>query len=276
MRDISTKCEVAKRSEAGYSLVSTMVAMGMAGLVALLVAKTSSQMVLNSQSAELSVDENFAKLAVLRAINYLDCGRTFGANSAESLQPQRNFALRNSSGRQILPDRLGIWKVNTSLLRSGGELRFSVELDPEGAVDPLTKREKANFKVFDLNRDGADDYDPCQAYLAGFEPPAGTRYMGNLRGEPIFAPEPVYRAVRRSGGSMVTSCCPQKFNLTGCSGSREENLRDTCDEENCGFIGTGVVLLNGRMCCRASIDSDSGTEATAVAFCMQFPDQLGQ
>lgn len=206
----------------------------------------------------------------------MDCGRTFGVRDSETINPQRNFALRNSSGRRILPDKLGLWKVNTSLQRSGDNLRFSIELDPEGAVDPLTKREKAKFKVFDLNRDGSDDYDPCQAYLAGFEPPAGTRYMGNLRGEPIFAPEPLYRAVRRTGNRMATACCPEKFNLTGCSGAREQNLRDTCDEQDCGLIGTGVVLNEGRMCCRTSIDADQGTEATAVAFCMQFPDQISR
>ena len=64
----------------------------------------------------------------------------------------------------------------------------------------------------------------------------------------------------------VTVQCPPETIRVGCTGAREENLHDTYDEANVGFIGSRPIEPNG---CEASADVTSGREeATVWAICL--------
>jgi hypothetical protein len=73
----------------------------------------------------------------------------------------------------------------------------------------------------------------------------------------------LYRVKRSSGSNRVSACCNPGDRIIACTGSREENVNDTCDEEKCGYIG--AVFKNN--CCVAGVDHDKGTEAVADAVC---------
>ncbi len=64
--------------------------------------------------------------------------------------------------------------------------------------------------------------------------------------------------------STATATCPTNTIRVWCSGSREENLQDTCDEESCWIVWTLPIGTNS---CRTTIDDSSGTEAVAIAYC---------
>jgi hypothetical protein len=68
-----------------------------------------------------------------------------------------------------------------------------------------------------------------------------------------------------SGASKVTVCCNSGDRMYACSGGREKNVNDTCNEEVCGFIG---AVINGN-CCTAGVDTDKGTESVADGMCLQ-------
>lgn len=71
--------------------------------------------------------------------------------------------------------------------------------------------------------------------------------------------------VRGLGSSSATATCPTGTILVGCAGSRSPSFADSCDERDCGMVGAGPI--NSRSC-RTAIDTDSGTQATAWAFCL--------
>jgi hypothetical protein len=66
------------------------------------------------------------------------------------------------------------------------------------------------------------------------------------------------------GSSKVTVTCNSWHIRIACSGSREQNVDDTCGEDDCWYIGT---IPTGTKSCTTGIDSGGWTEATVYAYC---------
>jgi hypothetical protein len=69
-----------------------------------------------------------------------------------------------------------------------------------------------------------------------------------------------------NGGQVAEVQCPADFTRISCMGSRQRDLRDTCDEDGCGLVGVGPVDPNG---CKVKIDSGRGTSPTVWATCVR-------
>ena len=89
---------------------------------------------------------------------------------------------------------------------------------------------------------------------------------GNGSWEPI-PPQQTQIQIQTVKGTGGTAYCPTGFVRVGCSGSRQVDLADTCDEDECGYIGTHPIEPNG---CLTSIDGAGGTTPVAVAYCLKF------
>ncbi|MBL8639199.1 MAG: shufflon system plasmid conjugative transfer pilus tip adhesin PilV [Alphaproteobacteria bacterium] len=60
--------------------------------------------------------------------------------------------------------------------------------------------------------------------------------------------------------------CPNGTTRVSCSGGRRWDLGDTCDERDCGYIGTQPYDVHG---CRTRIDSNGNEHAVAWCYCAQ-------
>lgn len=74
----------------------------------------------------------------------------------------------------------------------------------------------------------------------------------------------LYRVQSITNKAQAAACCNKGDKIVACTGSREQNVEDTCEEEECGYIGS---VLKGN-CCVAGADQDSGTETVADAVCV--------
>lgn len=73
--------------------------------------------------------------------------------------------------------------------------------------------------------------------------------------------------VSRSNVSMVQ--CPEHSIRLSCAGARAQSMQDTCDEEDCGFIGVKPIAPNG---CAVSADTPDNHPSTTVwATCLKNP-----
>ena len=111
----------------------------------------------------------------------------------------------------------------------------------------------------------------CSHYFTpGSICPPGEGVMGHAGALPVCGklgnPMAVITRTESGGGSSKATahCLPNELRLA-CGGSREPNLNDSCDEENCGFVGVMPVGASG---CRVGIDTDSGTNPTVYAMCL--------
>jgi hypothetical protein len=66
------------------------------------------------------------------------------------------------------------------------------------------------------------------------------------------------------GPSKTQACCSGSDKMIACSGARQVDVRDTCDEEQCGYIG---AVIQGN-CCTVGADTDSGTNPVANGLCV--------
>lgn len=66
--------------------------------------------------------------------------------------------------------------------------------------------------------------------------------------------------------SYALASCPTGTTLIACMGARNPSITDTCDESQCGYIGTGPV---NSTTCMTTVDDDKGTRATAWATCLK-------
>lgn len=92
----------------------------------------------------------------------------------------------------------------------------------------------------------------------------------NSAGDPICVSEAsrltFYNVKKIAAGSKkVSVCCNTGDRMYACTGSREKNVDDTCNEESCGYIG---AVINGN-CCTAGVDTGGGTEAIADGMCLR-------
>lgn len=76
----------------------------------------------------------------------------------------------------------------------------------------------------------------------------------------------VVQAVGPAHTKTVTVECPADTIRVACFGARRPDMKDTCDEDECGLIGSGPVGARG---CRTTIDDGSGTLPTVWATCMK-------
>lgn len=67
------------------------------------------------------------------------------------------------------------------------------------------------------------------------------------------------------GTSKITVCCKGGDPMLACSGARQEDVLDTCDEEVCGYVG---AVISGN-CCTAGADTDKGTKSVADGLCLE-------
>ncbi len=108
----------------------------------------------------------------------------------------------------------------------------------------------------------------------GLECPVGTvmkgiNANGTLKCAPAISKEMV-RVVTSSGGSRAQAYCNINEVRLSCTGSRNLNLSDTCDEDSCGIVGfRPIVHTDGRQGCETSIDTGGGTQAVAIAICLK-------
>lgn len=66
-------------------------------------------------------------------------------------------------------------------------------------------------------------------------------------------------------GSITTASCPSGTIRVGCAGTRDEQMRDTHDEEDGGFIGARPTGTNG---CQAAMDPAGSNVLAVWAFCL--------
>lgn len=66
--------------------------------------------------------------------------------------------------------------------------------------------------------------------------------------------------------SYALASCPTGTSLIDCAGARNPSITDTCDEDKCGYIGSGPINDNT---CMTTVDDDTGTRATVWAFCLK-------
>ena len=73
------------------------------------------------------------------------------------------------------------------------------------------------------------------------------------------------------GHPTALAFCPSGYKVSGCSGARNRDLLDKCDESNCGFVGSIPVNAQGNRStnpvgCKASTD---GAEVIVHAYCVR-------
>lgn len=66
--------------------------------------------------------------------------------------------------------------------------------------------------------------------------------------------------------SYALSTCPANTVLIGCSGARNAQITDTCDESDCGLVGYGPINATT---CRVTVDTDKGTNPTVWTTCLK-------
>jgi hypothetical protein len=127
-------------------------------------------------------------------------------------------------------------------------------------------RDKANIAQITANDalDRATKIETCGKLGKLYAPGVAGVDANNCK---ALAATPVQVLVTATGSSSASATCPAGTILTGCTGSRHPNLADTCDEKDCGLIGTRIVGTN---VCQVGIDTDRGTAATAMAVCMRY------
>ena len=166
-----------------------------------------------------------------------------GAFALRNSTGSGNIALGNNAGSDVTTGSNNIHIGNTTDGSAGGLIKIGTQGTQE--------------KTFVAGiRDVTPDLGDAVAVVIDSAGQLGT-----------VSPDSIVEIVKVVGaGSAATAMCPPGYALTGCSGGREETLADTCDEDECGYIGT--IPVDDGHGCLTRIDPGAGTEPVAVAYCL--------
>jgi hypothetical protein len=254
------------RSVEGFSLLEILIAGGLMAGMAMYGANMIGQQqagmrALMARSEAEAIHENIRKILA----NPESCAATVMASYATApadLAPP--LSLTSIVLRRQDPAS-GTWTntthFNTSVVYGGGLVKIKSMLLRDQTATDLTPGPKLVLKYEFIGKvTGVNEqtrtFDLAVNYMAPVSLPSYAFSCSTILtgGGNTVAVQMVSSAPGGSGATTVSVQCPAGMKRIACMGTRAASFTDTCDEDECGFIGVGPIPPEG---CRLAIDNDT-------------------
>jgi prepilin-type N-terminal cleavage/methylation domain-containing protein len=249
----------------GLSLIEVMITMGVMSIVSLALGNMFMEQLKSNNFLEdqLSKNQVSNELKIL-TMNSEACKKTLSPSSPlPSLLPlgavgssQPLNIIRNNLGDEVLKKDMNYNQLTLKQMRlinesidatsTSGTVRIEVSLERKRNGGPQ------NFKPI------------TQSLYVTLDPFRRIAGCSNSAITPATV-----RTFSESNGTNPTAraeCAADEIRLS-CAGGRNPSLTDTCEEDNCGFIG---VKPDGDRACISSVDDDIGTNVTVWITCFKY------